>query len=80
MNEAQVVKDIVDIKADIADIKHNMATNLATKSDTEAIINSIDNLTKITLDTKADHSATIEWLKRHDTQIKKIQLQLRPAV
>lgn len=62
MDEEKIVREIVILKENVANIKEIMAT----KSDIEDIKSILDKIVTGVNSIRQDHVAAIDWLQRHD--------------
>lgn len=82
MNETEIVKNIIEVREDTADIRATMAT----KDDMTEIKDMLENIVTVAKRIQEDQLFSIEWIKRlqdkvdkQDEQIHQIKLHLKLA-
>lgn len=80
MNEDKIIKEIIDLKEEVRDIREMMAT----KDDIRQIMSVLETLVTAVKKIQEDHVFAVEWLKRlqarvdqQDEEIRRIKLQLK---
>lgn len=77
MNEDFIIQKIIKLEEEVAEIKHQIATRLATKDDISTILAGQDKMIQILLCVDQERTFTNACIDRIEEDVKNIKLRLQ---